>query len=239
MNQVPISYLIIGNGHVSRHFKYYLEEQALFVRTWSRHDPLPLLHHYITQATNILILISDAAIDDFIKHTLPSTAARCVHFSGSLISDQAVGAHPLMSFSDTLYEADHYREIPFIIDEDAPEFESILPGLPNPHYRLSKYQKPKYHALCVLAGNFSCLLWQKLFNDFEHDLKIPPESAQIYLQQITNNLLTNAKTALTGPLVRGDTQTIQRNLNALDSDPFKQIYQSFVEAYKTIRKEKI
>ena len=144
----------------------------------------------------------------------------------------AHGAHPLMSFSKNLYGFDQYQSIPYILDHDAPAFESLFPGLPNQHVRLHKSSKAKYHALCVLSGNFSCLLWQKLFSCFEKEFNIPSAIAYPYLLQQTQNLLTDPKSALTGPLVRGDNYTIEKNIAALEQDPFQEVYRSFVACYQ-------
>jgi hypothetical protein len=85
--------------------------------------------------------------------------------------------------------------------------------------------------------DFSCLLWQKLFSCFEEQLNIPAHFAHSYLRQQTQNLLGNAKTALTGPLVRNDVITINKNIAALENDPFQEIYLSFVECYKKLTAE--
>jgi predicted short-subunit dehydrogenase-like oxidoreductase (DUF2520 family) len=131
-----------------------------------------------------------------------------------------------------------YQQLSFVIDHDAPAFNTLLPGLSNQHVRLQKALKPKYHALCVLSGNFSCLLWQKFFSVLETELNIPHALAMPYLLQQTQNLCEHPATALTGPLVRGDHQTIQKNLHALDADPFQQVYASFVACYQQAQNDK-
>ena len=160
-----------------------------------------------------------------------------IHFSGSLVTRKAYGAHPLMTFGPELYTLEKYLAIPFVVDEKAPLFSELLPGLHNPNVRLSEKNKAKYHALCVMAGNFSCILWQKLFTGLGGELGIPPHTADMYLRQQTENLLTNYQGALTGPLARGDEATIARNIRALDGDPFRKIYEAFVEAYPLTKQQ--
>jgi hypothetical protein len=84
----------------------------------------------------------------------------------------------------------------------------------------------------VLSGNFSCLLWQKFFTHLEKEFQIPRSIAHSYLNQVTENLLLDPQTALTGPLVRGDQDTVAKNILALASDPFQDVYQSFVKCYQ-------
>lgn len=242
MRGIP-HYLIIGNGRVARHFQHYFSQLKLSFDTWHRHEPFEQLQKKLGQATHVLVLITDKSINSFIQENLKTHAMR-IHFSGSLVSELAYGAHPLMCFNEQFYSLEQYKQIPFIIDEDAPAFEELLPGLTNTHVRLKKSLKAKYHALCVMSGNFSCLLWQKLFSTFEKEFNLPHTIAHPYLQQQTQNILHNYQTALTGPLVRNDQETLAKNLAALENDPFQQIYQSFISCFdklspKIIRSDEI
>ncbi len=237
MRQVP-HYLLIGNGRVARHFQYYFSLLKLNFSCWHRGQALAQLQAAISEATHILLLISDAAIEAFAAEHLQQTSAICIHFSGSHISERVYGAHPLMTFNELQYDLARYQSVPFIVDHDAPHYSDLLPGLPNHHVRIAKSLKPKYHAYCVLAGNFSCLLWQKLFHSFEQELQIPIEMAHPFLQQVTENLCTAPQTALTGPLTRNDHVTIEKNMAALADDPFQDVYASFVTAFSKQRKIK-
>jgi hypothetical protein len=237
MRQVPY-YLIIGSGRVASHFKHYFSLLNLSYSFWHRKQPISSLYQELKRATHILLLISDHAINSFFTEHLQqhSTDLTLIHFSGSLVLDHVYGAHPLMTFSRDLYHLEQYQSIPFIVDHDAPSFADLLPGLPNPHMQLHKSLKPKYHALCVLSGNFSCMLWQKLFNTLEDEFHIPKTFAFSYLNQQMNNLLTNSITAMTGPLVRRDVVTIEKNIAALECDPFQKVYESFVICYEKIKR---
>lgn len=236
MRQVPKTqlpdYLVIGNGRVARHFLHYFSLLGIDTAHWHRGLPLDELG----DAQHILVLISDDAIEDFIRDNLADKNGTKIHFSGSLVTELAVGAHPLMTFGTTfgqgLYAREKYEEIFFILDDDAPDFNRLLPGLPNPYARLAPARKAQYHAHCVMAANYSCLLWQKLFDAFENDFSLPPEAAFPLLKQQTENLVADRKNALTGPLARGDSATIARNLSALAGDDYQKIYQVFVETYQ-------
>lgn len=234
MRQVP-HYLLIGNGHVARHFQHYFSLLSLSFDTWNRAESLNLLQERLQQASHILLLINDDVINDFFVRHLKHTTALSIHFSGSLISDEIHGAHPLLSFGTTFYTLEKYQSVPFIIDHDAPDFAHLLPGLSNQHVRLHKSKKSKYHALCVMSGNFSCMLWQKFFASLEHEFNIPHAMGFPYLFQQTQNLFTQYETALTGPLVRQDVHTIEKNLQSLAEDHFQDIYKSFVACYQSVK----
>lgn len=232
MRQVP-EYLVIGHGRVARHFLHYFSLLDIPAAHWHRGMPA----HVLPDAPRTLLLISDRAIEQFCAEHLQGSKTVKIHFSGALVTDKAFGAHPLMTFGPQLYTLDKYRKIPFVVDAGAPRFEELLPGLPNPHVSLDAALKAKYHALCVLSGNFTTILWQKMFSALKTDLGLPPEIARMYLQQTAENLLADPGNALTGPLARGDSETVRRNLEALEGDPFHKVYQSFVEAYSNAKEK--
>lgn len=233
MRQVPVPYLIIGNGRMARHMAFYLDHLGLAYLSFARksHDfsELPQL---IAQVSHILILIRDDAIEDFIKQHLRHSSKTLVHFSGSLNTPLAHGAHFLMSFGLELYAPELYRSAWFMIESPGLSFTELLPGLPNSSMALPQESKALYHSLCVMSGNFTCLLWQKFFNSLAQNWQIPEQAGHAYLKSIMINILNNPNTALTGPLVRNDQKTINKNLDALAGDPFQGVYQAFFQAYQ-------
>ena len=183
------------------------------------------------------MLIRDDAIEAFIREHLLNTQAHLVHCSGSLVTDLAYGVHPLMTFNQGQYPLATYQQLGFVMDDDAPDFAELMPYLPNQHARLPKAQKTYYHALCAMAGNFSCLLWQKYLFTLQNDFNIPAAITLPYLQQQTHNLMEHAAAALTGPLVRGDTATLKNHIKALEGDPFQGVYQQFIKTYALIQEK--
>jgi predicted short-subunit dehydrogenase-like oxidoreductase (DUF2520 family) len=97
-------------------------------------------------------------------------------------------------------------------------------------------KKSLYHSLCVLSGNFTTMLWQKVFQDFQDKLKLEPELLLPYMEQTFENLNLNWVDALTGPLARKDDATIEKNIHALEGDLYQNVYRSFVD---TIRKGEV
>jgi predicted short-subunit dehydrogenase-like oxidoreductase (DUF2520 family) len=236
MRQVPASppapLGVVGDGRVARHFLHYFNLLALPVRTWSRRQPASGPVAAFAECDTVLVLIRDAAIVPFVDAWPELQEKRLVHFSGSLVTDKARAAHPLMAFTDTLYDLDTYRTVPFVLDSADPPFADLLPGLPNPTFVIPSTERPRYHALCVLASNGSTLLWQRLLNEFSARFGIPPSAVSPFLRQTTANLVADPAAALTGPLTRGDTATIQANLAALEGDPWRDVYAALVRAYE-------
>jgi hypothetical protein len=232
MRQVP-RYLIIGNGRVARHFSRYLKLLNVPFQNWSRdNNTRDELVGLVKNCSRVLLLISDGAIKNFIADNQCLLSAEyLIHFSGCLTLENCFGAHPLMTFGPDLYDQKVYQSIPFILEQGGPDFSALLPGLPNKNFQIPKPMKPLYHALCVIGGNFTCLLWQKFFNELENKFNLPKEIVYPYLDRVIENLKSSSANALTGPLARGDYKTIEANLKSLSCDPYQKIYQAFVEAY--------
>lgn len=227
-------YLIIGAGKLARHFAFYFDSLKISYQQWSRfNDPeITQLPKSINNSARILVLISDSAIEKFIQKNIDAKNKILIHCSGSLLTNLAHSAHPLMTFGSKLYDAELYCKIPFILENEGEKFENLFPKLPNPHFYIPRDLKPFYHSMCVLSGNFTCILWHKFFYELENTLKLPKEIAYQYLQQTFVNLANNSKDALTGPLNRNDQNTIAANLKALQNDPFQKIYLTFIEIFQ-------
>jgi predicted short-subunit dehydrogenase-like oxidoreductase (DUF2520 family) len=234
MRQVPANDAspigIVGNGRLARHFRHYFSLLGIPFQTWSRQESTASPAEALAACPTVVLLVRDDAIVPFVEAWPALKQQRIVHCSGSVVTPLAAAAHPLMTFGTALYALDEYRVIPFVIDTGQ-SLGDLLPGIPNPWFAIAPAERAYYHALCVMAGNFSVILWSKLFDEFETRLGLPPSAAFPYLQRVTANLLTDAKRALTGPLARHDTQAIAANLHALEGDPFQAVYAAFVRAY--------
>jgi hypothetical protein len=231
MSKFSYAYTIIGDGRVAKHFTYYLDLLNIPFRQWARtrcsENDLLLK---VEDSTHIPILISDSAIERFIRDHPGLSGKTLIHFSGSLVTPLACGAHPLMTFTEELYNKELYSAIPFILDEGRTPFEQLLPGLSNEHHYVDPKLRPLYHALCVTSGNFTTILWDSFFSRLTDKLGLPPEVAHPYLDQISKNLKSQKTPPLTGPLARKDRKTIAANLEALEGDPLQKVYHGFLEA---------
>jgi predicted short-subunit dehydrogenase-like oxidoreductase (DUF2520 family) len=237
MGQVP--YGIVGDGRLARHLTHYFNLLGIPYQQWSRKGSLAQSGVSAVKALSgcrtILLAIQDSAIEGIAREFLATESAqanppRLIHFSGALVTPFATGMHPLMTFSSGFYELAEYQKMAFVCEEGELKFQDVFPKLKNPHYTIRKDQKAFYHALCVMSGNFSVILWQKLFEEFRTKLGIPAEAAFPYLERMTRNLQGDSRAALTGPLQRKDLQTIHKNLESLDGDSFRGIYQAFASA---------
>lgn len=228
---MELVYTIIGNGRLAKHLLHYFGLAKMKLLSWNRtdgnHDDL-LKCFELSDVT--ILAIKDDSIIDFISSNPILKKKPLIHCSGSVCADAALGMHPLFSFADKLCDYETYQQIPFIVDDDVRKFKQLFPALKNTFYQITKENKALYHALCVLSGNFTTILWGKFFDELQTKFNLPIEVAFPYLKSIMNNLTSNYKTALTGPLSRQDKITIDKNIAALDGDGFAEVYKAFVQA---------
>ena len=230
MNTKP-SYGLIGRGRVAAHLVRYLELEAQPCVSWHRGMPEPA-EEVLAGCDVVLLAISDGALPTFLD-AYPGFAGReLVHLSGSLTVGGLHGAHPLMTFGPELYDLETYRSIPFITERGGARFADLFPGLVNPSWAIDRELKPLYHALCVLSGNFTTLLWAKVQDDFETRLGLPGEALRPFLERTFRNVAASGGAAVTGPLARHDQGTVERDLAALRDDPYVAVYRAFVEAFE-------
>lgn len=237
------SYALLGSGRLARHFHFYLKSLNLPLVQWSRNgdplfntfsdmDPATRLDRVLESSSHVLLAVKDSAIQELARQILPSTSHQLIHFSGALNIDGAEGAHPLMTFGQNLEGLDWYRTIPFVLisSEENWELEDLLPGLPNPSYKLEPADRPYYHALCALAGNASFLLWRKIGDEFESSLKLPRALLTPFLHQVVSNSSELSSSGFTGPVARGDWAVVRKHLDSLARVPeLLEFYQQYLK----------
>lgn len=231
MSQKP-ALLLVGDGRLARHMRHYFSELNIDFFTWSRREnSITELQDSLSQVKRVMLMITDSQIASFIKtHVLNKYEELIVmHCSGAAEVDGAISVHPLQTFTKTLYAIEEYQKIPFIIERCDYSFNELLPGLSNPHYFIDSSRKAYYHALCVMANNFTTILWQKYFTAMSSEFGIEKKDLLPILKKTCENLSSDDSNVLTGPIARKDTETINRNLNALRFDDFHIVYQAFSE----------
>ncbi len=234
MRQVPHgkTYTLIGSGRLAHHLKHLLKLKGVAFNKWSRNnDPqfntTTNIDAAILNSTHLLLAISDDSLNVFIEKYKDSH--KLIHFSGSFYSENAIGAHPLMTFSENLYEDSFYDSIPFMIDHDL-DLSSILTNFNNPHHYIKPELKPLYHSYCTMSGNFTQILWQSMLSNFKNNIGLPPSAILPFMEKTFENLKLSEQ-SLTGPFVRGDMDTINKHLQVLNNTNENELYKSFLNYY--------
>lgn len=103
--------------------------------------------------------------------------------------------------------------------------------------------KPAYHAAAVMASNFTVALAYAA-SRLMHSAGITERSANASVQALIGAAVGNMATsppaeALTGPVVRGDAETVRKHLETLSSQPeLYDVYKSLSEVALRIAKER-
>ncbi len=225
------SILLIGSGRLARHLKHWnsLLKTPNTLLTWNRSEPTDLLNKHLVCAQLIWLCVSDSAIIPFYEQHLTATKSSVVHFSGALNDARLISAHPLMSFPEPLFADPVYENIHFSVT-GVINIDQVLPGFENSFSVLPAEHKAFYHALCVVSGNFPQLLWTETFSKFQ-DLQIPEKAFDTYIRQITENFIQLKQAALTGPLMRKDFSTIEKNQASLVGSNLENIYKTFAQTF--------
>lgn len=220
--------MLVGSGRLATHLAFYLQSLGIGFRRWSRSSASSAdLSTALKECDRVWLAISDRALEGFIRTELAGFDGTIVHFSGALNLPGTVCAHPMMTFGPELYEAAFYRHVHFTVT-GATVLTDALP-VPNEFTVLPPERKALYHALCVLGGNLPVLLWKKSEEGLR-GLGMPEEAVRDYFLRAASNYHARGPAALTGPLARGDQDTIRKNLDALTGDQFEKVYAAFVEA---------
>ena len=229
---IPISILLVGSGKFSRHLTHWFNlNNKLPIRllTWNRHQSQYLLHQHLLNATHVWLAISDSSIVPFYEKYLINYLGTVVHFSGALQDRRIICTHPLMSFPEKIYCDNFYSSIHFALT-GCEKLSFALPGFNNLFFLLPAELKPFYHALCVVAGNFPQILWSEV-----HHLlalhNIPSVSFDVYIKKITENFLSMKEKSITGPILRKEILTINKNIEALSGTSLQSIYQLFIQEF--------
>lgn len=224
--QNPIHILLIGSGRLAHHLQHWvsLSDQKIQLSTWDRHQDPQRIRTLIHSADLIWLAISDSAISSFYNQYIAGTDIPTVHFSGAFHDARIFSCHPLMTFGSEIYSDETYRKIIFAVTGQN-QLDQLMPGFKNEFFILNPELKPLYHALCVVSGNFPQMLWNECAKISEQH-QIPFSHFEQLVQFSMKNFFQHQTAALTGPLVRKDLQTLEKNQQALP-EPLDSIYASF------------
>ncbi len=200
----------------------------------------------------VWLCVGDGAISataEAIRDRVEWKGKQIFHSSGALSSDELRGlkrkgasvasVHPMMSFVRSAEAS--LKDVSFALEGDPKAVRTaaaIVKALGGTSFNLSKRDKPLYHAL----GAFSSPLLVAQLAAAERigrKLGLAPKETRrvigpILQQTLANYLKHGPAAAFSGPLVRGDVETIERNLAALKRVPGSAaIYRALAKAALT------
>ena len=164
-----------------------------------------------------------------------------IHCSGSLpasilnrenrVDIQVASIHPLISIANPKKTAANFAGTICTLEGDSAALETIsalFNALGAELHVIDAHQKPAYHAASCLAANYLVTLADMACQQFV-TAKIDKITAKRMTEQLMQSVMDNStdkdnhNTILTGPIARGDQQTIKNHLTALKPG-LKEIY---------------
>ncbi len=222
-------------GYASRR-----ESSALRAAAFTGSKAFSRPEELIRQCDCVLLTVPDDAIAKVWNDLRQADIAGKIfcHCSGSLSSDIFHGAeergaggcslHPLAAVPDLYHSHTLLADAVFTL-EGAPEARDALyrlvSGLGNPVYVLDKAMKTRYHCAAVFVSNFSTALASvgaELFRSCGLEQADGP-LFQLMLNNVRSVCEYGVVHALTGPVERGDAQTVGRHLACLSAED-RQLY---------------
>lgn len=230
---------IVGGGRMGRGLATTLAEAGERVTLWSRREAAGAVEDAVSGARTVILAVPDDAIGPLAEALARADAVSgsqvVLHLSGlhgrdALAPLGATGAalgsfHPLQTVSDPETAHERWKGAYAAIEGDeraCVEGERIARLLDLTPFRLGPDQKAAYHAGAVLVGNYSVALAGAAAR-LAREAGVPVElAAKMYLPLLAGALENLGRqsiaTALTGPVRRGDLNTIREHLEALTGD---------------------
>ncbi|MDR2295700.1 MAG: DUF2520 domain-containing protein [Clostridiales Family XIII bacterium] len=229
-------------GHAVRGYFGRRKESAEAAARFTGSRVYDSMERLAADSAVIFVTVPDAAIGGIwegLKHA--DIKGKCVcHCSGALSSRvfdgiSAHGAaglsvHPLAAIDGGPDAHRHMRSVPFTVEGEAAaaaDMRAFLRAMGNPAETMDADRKDVYHAGAVFLTNLAValahtgaglLLSCGLDREFVEDA-----SRRLFLGNAENLYARGAVSALTGPLERGDTETVRRHLRCL-KEPARSLY---------------
>lgn len=160
--------------------------------------------------------------------SLPSSVLDSLRGKGCFIAS----AHPMRSFANPETSVEQYSGTYCAIEGDPevlPLIHRMLASIGSVTYEIDSEKKSLYHAAGVFASNYLVTLAEQALScltcaGVEHDLAMRVISN--IMQGTVSNLekSQSPKASLTGPIKRGDTQTIDSHIASLDTEERRKLY---------------
>lgn len=205
---------IVGNGRAGGSLAGALEDRAS-VEVVGRGD----LTGAAEDVDMVVLAVPDRAIAECAASIEPG-AAVVIHLSGVtgldvLAPHLRVGSlHPLVSFPDTTQGARRLRGAWMAVAGD-PMVDELARVLDGRTFRIADDRRALYHATACVASNHLVALMGQV-ERLAALLGVPPQPfLELAAGAMANAVATGAAGALTGPVSRGDWDTVRRHVAAL------------------------
>lgn len=237
-------YLSIHGKNVTG-FYSRTHESADEAATFAEIETYSSLCKLVEESDVIFITTPDGVIPQVWGELLHQDISNCIicHFSGSLSSHvfsgreeagaSGISMHPMYAFSDKFHSYEQFHTAYLTLEGD-PEAVAVMKpmweAIGHHVLTLKAEDKIKYHAAAAMASNEMLGLMQASLDILSECGFSEKDSMALLTPLVQGNIASMLEkgcvNALTGPVERGDTQTVRKHLQALEGSKAGKIYQS-------------
>jgi predicted short-subunit dehydrogenase-like oxidoreductase (DUF2520 family) len=218
------------------------EENARAAANFTGSKAYTGLKHLVSDSDGIFVTTPDKMIASIWRELKDMDIAGkyICHCSGVLSSRifdgaqerraKAVSVHPLAAINDKRESYRHMQNVAFTVEgerEAAEAMKSLFASLGNPAEILATDQKEKYHAGAVFLTNFVVALAHSgtgLLLSCGLDEAFARQAwKHLFYANAQNVFADGPVQALTGPVERGDAETVRKHLDCLE-EPARSLY---------------
>lgn len=236
---------IVGPGHVGRGLSRAFRASEVKVVGLHGKRPSGVatssgaLPEEMSGANVVVVCVRDPQVDETMEELMAAAKSGLIERGTVILHTSAIAEpeglralsdagfpggtfHPLVPFSDPDFAAELLRKGWIGIDGDnaAKSTSRRLAGhIGARTLDIPPGKKPAYHAAAVISSNFPVVL-ASVAGHLMNDIGISDASAYQAVESLMSGALENMKRALpddalTGPVVRGDTETVRKHLQGL------------------------
>jgi predicted short-subunit dehydrogenase-like oxidoreductase (DUF2520 family) len=236
---------VVGPGHVGRGLVRAFRASGVAVVGLHGKRPSGVatssgaLPEEMSGANVVIVCVRDPQLDEAIDEVMAAAKSGLVERGTVILHTSAIAEpeglralseagfpggtfHPLVPFSDPEISAELLRGSWIGIDgENAAKSASrrLAGHLGARTLDIPPGKKPAYHAAAVISSNFPVVL-ASVAGHLLHDIGVPDSPAHQAVESLMLGALANMKQtlpddALTGPVIRGDADTVGKHLRAL------------------------
>jgi predicted short-subunit dehydrogenase-like oxidoreductase (DUF2520 family) len=215
------------------------------------------LKDFIDKTDVIFITVNDdqisAVVEMILQMQMDLSLKTFAHTSGSL-SAQVLSPlkeknadvftfHPLQTFSSYCISNQYLKEMHiFVENKESMALTEILEMIMNQYHVIDTQHKSKYHLAASVISNLTTGLIDfgfDLLDEIGMDRENSIEAFRPLILGTTNSILSKGpKLALTGPVSRGDSETVKQHLECLEGDS-KLLYVLLAKKTLQMSKDKI
>ena len=218
-------------------------ENAAFAAQFTETDCFSKLKELVMVSDTLFITTPDAVIGsvwDCIKNNMSVQNKIVCHFSGSLSSDlfsnreeygvSAASFHPMYAFSSKFTSYEQLNHVIFTAEGDFYALSvvgDIFRKVGNKVCVMESAKKTRYHASASMISNLMIGLYEMSIQMLMDCGFSREDAVELTTPLVQNNikalLHSSPEEALTGPIERGDTETVKKHLSVL-TEAEKEVY---------------